>query len=262
MIKEDDIQTLMDFGLSYVQSLTYLTLVKLKKSDAKTIARVSTVARQDIYRIMPTLQKLGLVEKIIGSPTMYIATPIQNAVSILVDYKKREYTSLLKRSGSLVESLSSMEEKVSPSEEDTQFVITSELSLLLRLHEKMTKQCQNTLDILVPLRGVPSKVGDEWNFLRGMLKQRQIETRLITHRPESQDSAFVFWEPLLDEPFFHARYYDGPIHFGMHIFDRQQLTLSVRGHELLPSLWSNSPNMIFLATTYYDKLWNSKKTSP
>jgi DNA-binding IclR family transcriptional regulator len=54
-----------------LKSKVYLTLATLGKADVKTIAKASNIARQEIYRIMPTLQKLGLTEKIITNPTMY-----------------------------------------------------------------------------------------------------------------------------------------------------------------------------------------------
>ncbi|MEX2723761.1 MAG: helix-turn-helix domain-containing protein [Candidatus Freyarchaeota archaeon] len=57
------IQTLTDLGLTFLQAKTYLNLAKLGKANVQTIAKASNVARQDIYRIMPSLQKLGLAEK-------------------------------------------------------------------------------------------------------------------------------------------------------------------------------------------------------
>jgi sugar-specific transcriptional regulator TrmB len=257
MKSDENIQTLVNFGLSYVQAEVYLTLLKLKKSDAKTLAKTSNIARQDIYRTMPTLQRLGLVEKIIGTPTMYRATPVRNAAAILLEGKKQEYDSLVQRTDSLIAVFEPINEKISPSADDTQFVIGSELSPLINRHEKLTRQCQSTLDIIVPLRGVPNDIGDEWNYIRSILEKKKIETRLITHKPESRDSAFVFWEPLLKKSFFHVRYFDKPITFGMHIFDGKQLTLSVDGVRVLPSLWSNNPNILKLATTYFNKVWAS-----
>jgi sugar-specific transcriptional regulator TrmB len=63
---QDDIQTLTDLGLSLLQAKTYLNLAKLGKANVQTIAKASNVARQDIYRVMPKLQKLGLAEKFIS----------------------------------------------------------------------------------------------------------------------------------------------------------------------------------------------------
>jgi sugar-specific transcriptional regulator TrmB len=265
MIHDEGIQTLMGFGLTSAQATVYLTLVKLKKADAKTVAKLSNVARQDIYRVMPALERRGLVQKLIGIPMMYVATPLQDSFSILLERKKQEFDNLINRTDALINHLSTDSEKISPSEEDTQFAIISKLSALINLHEKITRHCQNTLDIMVPLRGVPSKIGEEWNYLKDLLVQKKIQTRLITHRSENKgDSTFEFWEPLLTERFFSVRYLEEPVSFGMHIFDGKQLTLSVDGIRVLPSLWSNNSNLLHLANAYFNRAWSAieKENTP
>ena len=80
MLQEDCINSLMELGLTLVQAKIYLTLTKLDNATIKAISKNSNLARQDIYRIIPSLQKLGLVEKIIDKPTKYKATPIKIGV--------------------------------------------------------------------------------------------------------------------------------------------------------------------------------------
>ncbi|MCW4047841.1 MAG: hypothetical protein NWE99_09855 [Candidatus Bathyarchaeota archaeon] len=60
---DECVQTLMGLGLTLLQAKTYLALATLGKADVKMISKASNVARQDIYRVMPVLQKLGLGKK-------------------------------------------------------------------------------------------------------------------------------------------------------------------------------------------------------
>jgi sugar-specific transcriptional regulator TrmB len=77
MLSNDEtIYLLMDLGLTCSQAKAYLALTVLKKAEAKKIARVSCIARQDIYRIMPELERIGLVEKLIATPVLYGAIPL------------------------------------------------------------------------------------------------------------------------------------------------------------------------------------------
>jgi sugar-specific transcriptional regulator TrmB len=62
--QDEEVQTLTCLGLTLCQARVYLALARSGMSTAKTISKVSKVTREDIYRIMPTLQKLGLVENI------------------------------------------------------------------------------------------------------------------------------------------------------------------------------------------------------
>lgn len=102
IVQDEHVQTLMGLGLKFLQAKTYLALAKLGKADVKTISKASNVARQDIYRIIPTLEKLGLAEKIIANPTMYKATPIKEGLSILLQNRKEEIADLQKKTTSLI----------------------------------------------------------------------------------------------------------------------------------------------------------------
>jgi len=75
------------FGVNVFAGKTYLGLAKLGVADVKTISKVSNVARQDVYRLTPKLQKCGLAEKIISTQTLYRAIPLKKGLSTLLQQK-------------------------------------------------------------------------------------------------------------------------------------------------------------------------------
>ncbi len=79
----------MDLGLTLLQAKIYLSLSEFEKAEIRKMSKASNVARTDIYRLMPELEKLGLAEKIIASPTSYRATPLNEGFSILLENKKK-----------------------------------------------------------------------------------------------------------------------------------------------------------------------------
>ena len=90
IIDSKHIQALMNLGLTLLQAKTYLTLTKLGKADIKGISKASNVVREEIYRIMPKLEKIGLVEKIVGRPTVYEALPLKEGLSMLLISRTEE----------------------------------------------------------------------------------------------------------------------------------------------------------------------------
>ncbi len=78
---------LSDFGLTHNQAKVYIALAKLGLASASEASKVSNVRREDIYRILPKLEKMGLIERILGNPIKVRATPIKEALSLLI---KRE----------------------------------------------------------------------------------------------------------------------------------------------------------------------------
>ena len=104
MIQDDDvyIQTLMKLGLTFLQATIYLTIVKLGKTGVRKISTVSNVARPDVYRIVRTLEKMGVVEKIVSTPTMYEAIPIKEVLAILLQQKIDQNVELQEQTKALI----------------------------------------------------------------------------------------------------------------------------------------------------------------
>lgn len=48
MIEDEEIQTLMDLGLSLLQAKTYLALAALGTATIKSVAKTAKMAKQDI----------------------------------------------------------------------------------------------------------------------------------------------------------------------------------------------------------------------
>ena len=253
MIEDKHIRTLQDFGLSYLQAKTYLVLLDLGEADTKTIARASNVARQEIYRVMPSLQKLGLSEKSISKPIIYKATPLKDALSILLKKEKTEVDNLQNKQNWLLNNFHSDGVKNLVHEDDTQFIITSELTLFFNSHEKLLSKTQESIDIIVPFIFFPEKFCEMWSQLKKtMLKKRNLKVRLIAQRC---DDGSTLPKSILEYPDFELRYATEPVSFGMYVFDKKELTLAIAEKSGLPSLWSNNHNMLILAQNYYELMW-------
>jgi len=61
---ERNVEMLIDFGLTGNQARVYLAIARLKLATVGQISKVSKVRREDVYRILPKLEKMGLVEKL------------------------------------------------------------------------------------------------------------------------------------------------------------------------------------------------------
>ena len=91
------VQTLVDLGLTVLQSKVYITLIKSGPSTGRITAKMAQVAPQDVYRVLTELQEKGLVEKIIAKPAMYKATTFKESISVLLQNKKEEYIEIEKQ---------------------------------------------------------------------------------------------------------------------------------------------------------------------
>ena len=96
------VQVLTQLGLTLSQARVYLALALSGTSTAKTISRVSGVAREHVYETMPQLQDLGLVAKVISVPSKFRPISMQEGFSILLERRTGEASELWAKTRELI----------------------------------------------------------------------------------------------------------------------------------------------------------------
>ncbi len=93
-IKEADIEkwkdALTQFGLTPNQVKVYVAIRKLGTTAVGPISKYSTVRREDVYRILPKLCDIGLVERILENPAKFKAVPLPTVIPALLKEKREE----------------------------------------------------------------------------------------------------------------------------------------------------------------------------
>jgi sugar-specific transcriptional regulator TrmB len=70
MSNDENTDLLLGLGLNLTQARVYLSILRLDRAKVGQISKFSKVRREEVYRILPALEKMGLVERILGKPTM------------------------------------------------------------------------------------------------------------------------------------------------------------------------------------------------
>ena len=123
MINQQNIEALTNLGLSEREAKVYLALISSGPSPIKGISKNSGVARQDIYRVMDSLYKKGMVAQIVSSPTTFLATPLQKSLEILFQKKTDDLKKALSSRDELLKSLG--DNQPQRTFEEPQFVLVS-----------------------------------------------------------------------------------------------------------------------------------------
>jgi sugar-specific transcriptional regulator TrmB len=111
MSNDENTDLLLGLGLSLNQARVYLAVLKLEKTTVSQLAKFSKVRREDVYKILPSLEKMGLIERLLGKPAEIRATPISDAISLLVAEEKNRSDDRLTGMRSRVQKLSLKEWK-------------------------------------------------------------------------------------------------------------------------------------------------------
>jgi len=131
MPQNEYIQILMDLGLTLLQARVYLVLCKTGNATVKMISQATQIDRQDVYRIMPRLQELGLAEQIIATPTIYKATPIKQGCHFLFQKNVQKHFELQKKTLELIKKLDESDYKTTPQKEQKQEMCINQSKALL-----------------------------------------------------------------------------------------------------------------------------------
>jgi sugar-specific transcriptional regulator TrmB len=254
IIEDIQVETLKNVGLSLVQARVYLNLAKLGTANIKTIASTANVARQDTYRIMSSLEKMGLAERVISQTTMFTATPIREGLNRILANRKKEYLESQKQVQIVFDHFYEKSNNTNDmQEEDVKFTITSELNLLFDTHAKLSDNTSETIDTTLPLNLQKKTLFQHFKYIKRAVK-RGIKIRVIAQLSETKTVSGL--PDLIPIESFQLRHLPKSTNlFGMHIFDRKEMTLAVSESKPLPSLWTNSPHVVQLANVYFENLW-------
>jgi sugar-specific transcriptional regulator TrmB len=247
---------LIKIGLTNSQAKVYTLMSQCGTSDAKTIWKNSKVGRQDLYRILLELQKIGLVERVIASPSQYRAIPMAEAISMLFQLKKNEVTLLQTQAVKLIETQCGSSPDISF--DKYKYVMIPKEILNLRLSQAFERTQKS-----IQISSIPKvlSVALSTDRYRQAVK-RGVQIRIIVNSKD-KNCLQKLNPPFQNKPNFKIRWSRGlsaPQTFA--IFDKREICLSTdsaANYLGASCLWSNSPSMINLLLSYFKIQW---KTAP
>jgi sugar-specific transcriptional regulator TrmB len=256
--EDERIQTLMGLGLTYCQAKGYLTLVLNGSCTAKTISRLSKVTRQDIYRIMPTLQKLGLAQKVLGIPIEWKATPIDKGLAILLERKNKQLSELHEKTTELLSSLRENNKRTERREDWSEFVIVPEGETHRHWMIKKLGEAQTSNDLFITRDMFEYMLRNESKQFKKLL-DRGVKFRHIIYGIDEIKNEIELDPYLKENPNFQVRYIsDTPI-ASTALFDNKEAIFNNPQENPLvgPKLWSNNPHFVALIQNYFDATWKT-----
>ncbi|MCL5877987.1 MAG: hypothetical protein M1540_09275 [Candidatus Bathyarchaeota archaeon] len=247
------LDVLVRLGLTELQAKTYLTIARLEKAEVKTISKLSNIARQDIYRIMPTLEKLGLVEEIIATPKLYKAIPLNEGTTKLFQKRTEEHTKLK----SSIKQLTEKPEKNPEAEiqsSESEFVITYERKRLITKLERSYSEASKC-EVMLPGNAINFMIHNFYECI-SLALSRGTKIRVISKKTDMSSVTARKFANLKANPNFKIKFADSEFDFGLVIYDDKELNIAISDKEL-PSLQTNNPQIIKLGQMTFENEWNA-----
>jgi len=263
---DKNVEILRDFGLTTNQAKVYIAIAHLGLASAGQIAKTSKVRREDVYRIIPKLEKLGLTERILGTPNKIRATPLEDALAGLIkreqDAAHQKAMTLKTKKEAFLKHFNAQKLKP-PMVEGAHFALISQRDQILNKGLTIIKKAQKEVNIITSPDEIIQLLTDYASFFKAPLK-RGTSIKVILSMPESFEPLLRILKPKLQEftsrkGSFEIKYSSQPSgHYFIADYKEAMVATSTEGRLAeSPYLWTNDENMVELMQTNFEEIWNT-----
>jgi sugar-specific transcriptional regulator TrmB len=258
------IRELTSFGLSWNEAKVYLALLQLKKANARAIARLSNVPRQEIYRVLPQLERLGMIEVIVDKPTKFLAIAPEEVLLELIEHKQeataKQVHELRTKKSTLEKELKKIEGKSSGlvRAEPVRFAVISGRHLINEKIQEMLHNAKSEVLWAVPKLEIRRAVIYDRDKMLRDCAQRNVNVRILTEideenlREVSRLSKFCEIRHVSRLTSLTTIVDNKELIVGSAVYAREDLTEG----ELMHELWTNDSNHVNVMKNFFEKLWN------
>jgi sugar-specific transcriptional regulator TrmB len=263
--KKDDVSfdILSEFGLTENQTKVFVATARLGTPTVSEVAEASEVRREEVYRLLPELEKLGFIERLLGKPLRLRAPDPKSALATLLKIEKQRARDRIEelsiKSQELLQSLGHQKSVLSSETEVASgfSLVQEKESIRTGLYDMISKS-SHQLDVLfsrADLIWLLSTQGEAFQSAIG----RGVKIRLMSEPTSGRDRLpKILQRRFPSDIEIPLKYLLDPNAFYI-ASDRSQLMLVTSGISHLPSstcLWTNNKSLVSMALNNFEERWH------
>ncbi len=262
------IKALEDFGLTTKQAKVYLTIVRAGSISVGEIAKISKIYQQDVYKILPKLEEMGLVTKTIDSPIIVRAIKAENALKSIVALKRKVALDKVERMENAIQRIIDAVSEWQKGEnrdtkEESRFVLLNGENEAMNVADELFRKASLQVDLVLNLDLLTVRA-TKFRERFQTATSHSVKTRLIVEHPskiEKIDAIVKLVTPKSKN--FASKFLQTKTPKPFQIIDHRDIWITRR--EKLPSgfpyvFWTNSADIIEVYEERFEKLWNDPKS--
>jgi sugar-specific transcriptional regulator TrmB len=259
---EENAEILSDFGLTYNQAKVYITIAKLGMASVGQVSKSSKVRREDVYRMLPKLEKKGLIEKILGKPARIRATPVEDALSLLIrqeqDFVNSRLSQLMDKKDAFLENFKAYE--MNPTKkEGVHFALISQRDGIFNRGLNMIKNAEREIAVITSRYEFYQLFANYAELVRKAIK-KGVKVRVILDVSERDELILrIIEEYKSSKAPFDLKYTYQPSSHLM-IADYKQVLVATSPEPPIgqhPYLWTVNNNLVGLMQKYFENMWHA-----
>jgi sugar-specific transcriptional regulator TrmB len=266
-MQEDMVIKLAEFGFTTNQAKVYMSIIKSGSISVVKIAQNTKLHVQDIYKILPKLENMGLITRTVEKPVQIKAIPVEKAFTQLVSIEKekaQKRISYMERNCKhLIDSIQKFQ-FLETNNEDAIFVFLTTAKQIKNQAEvsfgkaSLTCDLVINLDLIKPLMSRLSENFQTYNNL-GVKIRLIIESELPI-----EDTLLILEKYLPKHANLTAKYVHKTQPLPYYVFDKNEVWISMEEEteKGLPRvLIANGKNIVQFFQESFDEAWNKPNSS-
>lgn len=249
---------LTQVGFTKTQAKVYLTLLKMKEADVKTISKISNIQNPEVYRTLRELQEKGLVEKVLATPYRFVATPIEFGLQIILTQKVDECEELREKIKTFLRENQTCQLD-SPKKEEYKIFIVEGRRRLSQIIKHQHNVVQHSVDILSTVQRWLQILDFSLETYEKAMN-RGVNYRIVLDDPGFKIEFQEKVQTLIGRPNFKLRISPDPLKNNSAIFDSKEATINFFEGKPLgesPIVVTNHPGFISMCQDHFNRFWKS-----
>jgi sugar-specific transcriptional regulator TrmB len=261
-MEKDLVRKLLDFGFSLNQAKIYLSIVQSGATCVSGITESTHLHRQDIYKIIPKLEKMGLITKTRDTPFIIGAIPLEKALNNLVSTERKKAN---ERISSLEANLKELmnairkQQKEGKTQGETRFILLTTDAQMKNMADFSFENARIGYDMVTSLELITLRMNRFRDHFQTLAKNNA-RTRLIIENRANEDLVKRTLEEIRPNMGDFAakliyKYSCTPYQ----IIDNKEVWISIKKvtESGFPSvLWTNCENIVKFREENFEKTWN------
>ena len=251
-------EILTHLGLTINQAKVYFALVQLgQATPAKSISKVSNIAREQVYTILPKLQRIGFIKKILSTPNLYEAIPMEDAFSILFDERTQETEQLQTKKSDFLKTINHNQIEMMLEEDTHQFIIFPKKENSIRKRREEIINAKTSIDFISSWKRF-SRTTYIFGEIAKKALERNVKMRVILEKPPKHVMLPEIINDLKKYPNYQLKYIPKPPSAIIGIFDKKRVLIKTSASGDLAeasSLWTNNPSLLSIINGFFELNW-------
>jgi sugar-specific transcriptional regulator TrmB len=262
-MQEDLVGRMTDFGFTVNQAKVYLSIVQAGKTGVGKISKNTQLHRQDIYKLLPKLEKMGLITRTIDKPFMIEALPVKKALGSIILKEKEKSDQRIAQLEKNLNELSETIQQQPESIEDARFTLLTTDEAILNRSEQSFKKRTKTIKIVTTIEQIKTPATHSFRAYAQIIEYGKAKLRLIIVGSESKDEVVQIAEKVAPRNgFFKVKLIDRCACKNYQLIDDKEVWIAThqKTQAGYPSiLWTNDPNMLEAYRENFNETWSSSR---